>query len=130
AISGYTATANPGGATCTTTALSCTVTGLSNGTSYSFTVKASNTVGAGANSNTLNATPATTPAAPTLDSATAGTNNVTLNWTAPTNNGGSTITGYKLYRSTSSGTETLLTTLGNVTTYTDSGLTAGTTYYY
>ncbi len=40
-ITGYTATANPGGATCTTTgALTCTITGLLNTKAYTFTVKA------------------------------------------------------------------------------------------
>jgi len=36
----YTATAQPGGFSCTTSTTSCTITGLSNGTSYSVTVAA------------------------------------------------------------------------------------------
>jgi hypothetical protein len=35
-----------------------------------------------------------------------------------------------VYRGTSSGGETLLTTLGNVTTWTDSSAANNTTYYY
>lgn len=44
-ITSYTATASPGGATCTTTSTSCVITGLDAGTAYSITVKASNAVG-------------------------------------------------------------------------------------
>jgi lysophospholipase L1-like esterase len=43
AITSYEVTAAPGGATCTTTgALTCAITGLTNGTRYSFTVRARN----------------------------------------------------------------------------------------
>src|SRR5437879_462010 len=72
----------------------------------------------------------TMPSAPQNLQATAGTGNVTLSWQAPSNNGGSPITNYKIYRSISSGTETLLTTVGNVTSYTNTGLASGHTYFY
>jgi len=39
-------------------------------------------------------------------------------------------TNYKIYRSTSSGTETLLTTVGNVLSYNDTQVTNGVTYFY
>jgi hypothetical protein len=70
----------------------------------------------------------TVPAAPVL-SATAGTASVALSWTKPSD-GGSPITGYQVYRGTSSGTETLLAQVGNVTSYTDTAVSAGITYYY
>jgi Fibronectin type III domain/Regulator of chromosome condensation (RCC1) repeat/Putative Ig domain len=45
-LTGYTATASPGGASCTTTsATTCTITGLTNGTTYSITVVAHTTAG-------------------------------------------------------------------------------------
>jgi len=76
------------------------------------------------------ATPTTVPSAPQNLHATAGTGKVILTWQAPSSNGGSAITGYKIYRSTSSGTETGYVSLGNVTSYTNTGLTNGITYFY
>jgi PKD repeat protein len=78
---------------------------------------------------------ATVPGAPTGLTATAGTGQVSLSWTPPSSNGGENITKYNVYRSTTSGNETLLTSggcsgLGAVTSCTDTGLTAGQTYYY
>lgn len=54
-ITGYTVTASPGGATATGAASPITVTGLTNGTSYTFTVAATNSVGPGAPSAASNA---------------------------------------------------------------------------
>ena len=45
-ITGYSATASPGGKSCTTTtATSCTISGLTNGTTYSVSVTATNAAG-------------------------------------------------------------------------------------
>jgi uncharacterized repeat protein (TIGR02543 family) len=43
-ITAYTATSNTG-ATCTTSSITCTITGLSDGTTYTFTVTATNVIG-------------------------------------------------------------------------------------
>ncbi len=56
AILSYTVTASPGGATCQTSSTSCTITGLTNGTAYSFAVVATNN---GGNSNSASAGPIT-----------------------------------------------------------------------
>ena len=89
-----------------------------------------NSVGESARSLERSALPATTAGAPTLTSATAGDGKIDLAWTAPSN-GGSAITGYRIYRGTTSGSETLLTNAGgSTTTYTDTSATNGTTYYY
>jgi fibronectin type 3 domain-containing protein len=71
------------------------------------------------------------PALPSVTSlsGTLGNTQNVLNWPAATGNGAS-ITNYKIYRGATAGSETLLTTIGNVLTYTDTGLTNGTTYYY
>ncbi len=72
----------------------------------------------------------TIPAAPQNLQATAGNGQITLTWQAPSTNGGSPITNYKIHRSISPGSEIYLTTVGNVTTYTDTNLTNGQPYYY
>jgi hypothetical protein len=96
AITGYTVTSNPGAKTCTTTgALSCTVGGLSNGTPYTFTVRATNGVGTGPVSAASAAvTPKAVPTPPLSPSAVAGNASATVKWNAPASNGGSPLTGY------------------------------------
>src|ERR1039458_1248267 len=57
-LSGYTATAVPGGITCTAAmATTCTITGLTNGTAYSITVVARTTVGDSGASAAATSTP-------------------------------------------------------------------------
>jgi hypothetical protein len=57
-ITGYMAVASPSGANCSTTsATSCTITGLTDGMTQSVTVTASNVVGAGPSSAPVSATP-------------------------------------------------------------------------
>jgi hypothetical protein len=53
---------------------------------------------------------------------------VDLNWTASTSSG---IVGYKIYRGTTSGGPyTFLSLVGNVTSYRDTSVVSGQTYYY
>lgn len=61
AITGYTVTASPGGATASGTASPITITGLTNGTPYTFTVRATNSVGTGAASTASNSVTPTAP---------------------------------------------------------------------
>ena len=86
---------------------------------------------------TITASPiaGTAPAAPTGLSASAANAQTALSWVAPANNGGVSITSYKVYRGTTSGAETLLTaggcsSLSAVLSCTDTGLTNGQAYYY
>ena len=130
-ITGYTVTSTPGGRTCTTSgALTCTVSGLTNGTAYTFTVKASNAIGAGpasAPSNSVTpSAPATVPGAPMGANAVAGNAQATVAWAAPASNGGSPITGYTV---TSTPGGRTCTTSGALTC-TVSGLTNGTAYTF
>ncbi len=93
----------------------------------SYTVRARDAAGnISASSNSVSVSvPADTtpPSSPTGLLATAGTRQVALRWNASSDN--SRVTNYYLFRG-----NTKYRLLGNVTGYTDTGLTAGTRYTY
>ncbi len=72
------------------------ISGLSNGTSYEVQVRAINAQGAGGWSDSALASPAAVPHAPGLPSLTMENEQLRISWAAPTNTGGSDITGYEL----------------------------------
>jgi ELWxxDGT repeat protein len=105
-------------------------TSLSMGTQYFYRVRATNSVGDSSNSNEVNATTYTLPAAPSGLAATPinGTQ-IDLTWNDNSNNE----TGFKIERKTGiGGTYSEITTMGaGVTSFSNiAGLTSGTTYYY
>src|SRR5216683_2926869 len=101
-----------------------------NGITYFYKVAAVNSVGPGPLSNEASATPATVPSAPQNLVASAGNGSVSLSWTAPASNGGAAVTSYNVLRSTTNGTETLLSSGVVGTTFTDSTVSNGTTFFY
>ena len=103
---------------------------VTGGSSYSYTVTAVNVAGEGPASNQLSATAWSVPGAPTLTGARGLKGGVALTWTAPASNGGTPVTAYRIYRGSTSGGETLLATVGNVASYTDSTAPNGKTTYY
>ena len=70
-----------------------TVRNLTNGTSYSFRVRAVNGSGDGTQSDAASATPKAVPGAPRDVAATGGNNQVTLTWSSPSS--GSPFTGWE-----------------------------------
>src|SRR5439155_755288 len=125
-----TSTGTEGFLTTTGNVTSYTNTGLANGVTYYYKVAAVNTLRSSNLSNEASATTLAILSAPQNLQAAAGIGNVTLTWQAPSSNGGSPVTNYDIYRSSSSGTEGLYATIGNVTSYTNTGLSNGATYYY
>ena len=79
-----------------------TVPDLANGQPYTFAVRAVNAAGDGP-ATTVTATPVTTPGAPQNLSWVAGYEQVTLNWDAPSSDGGAAIARYE-YEIDASGT--------------------------
>lgn len=117
----YTTIASP-------TTTSYTDTTAVNGTTYYYVVAATNAAGTSTNSTQVSATPSapTVPAAPSGLTATAGKRKISLAW-----NASSGAISYNAKRSSvSGGPYTTIATGITTTSYTDSGLSTGSTYYY
>lgn len=77
--------------------LTATVTGLTNGTSYIFRVRASNFNGAGLwSASSAPVVPRTVPGAPTITTVAAGNASAVVRWMAPASDGGAAVTGYRV----------------------------------
>lgn len=123
-VASYKVTSSPGAKTCTTSLTTCTVSGLINGTPYTFTVTAVNVVGtSGPSAPTAAVTPATVPNAPINPVAIRSDQAATVIWSAP-DNGGAAITSYTVTSSpggktcTTSAASCTIADLSNGTSYT------------
>ncbi len=118
------------------TTISREIPGLTSGTEYSFQIRAVAGTVEGAASDTVSATPlaqAAAPAKPTGLAATAGSGQVTLDWTNPNN---AAITGWQFRQRTPPDTGSwgswmpITSSTAATTTHTVTGLTNGTDYEY
>jgi hypothetical protein len=132
-ITGYTVISSPAGgvdSNAGSTSLSHVVTGLVNGTSYTFTATATNAVGTSTPSTVSNSVvPSTVPGVPTIGTATAGIGSASITFTAPASNGGSNIINY-LATAYINGVSTGITGNGTSSPVTVNGLTNGTAYTF
>ncbi|MGB8323409.1 MAG: fibronectin type III domain-containing protein, partial [Candidatus Acidiferrum sp.] len=109
-------------------AASYTDASVTNGTKYFYVVSAANASGESANSSEVSATPVaptTPPPTPASLQATAGNAQIILTWSASAG-----ATSYNVKRSTTNGGPYSQISSPSTNSYSDTGLTNGTTYYY
>lgn len=130
-ITGYTLTASPGGATVTVSDTTAVFTGLTDGTTYTFTVAATNSKGTGQPSAPSAPLLVAGPPAPPGDlQALADNHSISITW-QPSQTHGTPVTDYHLMVDPGD-TDQLLDPAsvcsGSVCSYTINGLDAGTDY--
>ncbi len=122
----YTATSSPGGISVSAAVSPIVVTGLTNGQSYTFTVKATNSIGQGpASAPSASVTPVGPPTSPTITSVTPGNGLLTVGFSPPSSNGGSPVTSYSVTANPGGSV-----TAGTQSPITVTGLTNGTPYTF
>ena len=135
-IESYLVTSKPGSRSCTTSSVlmaspvtSCIVSGLTPGVSYTFSVRATNDIGASGPSlpsNSVVAPGRAAPSEPRNVTAIAGRRLAVVSWLAPTSTGGRRITRYTV---TSNPNTRTCTTTGALTCNV-TGLTPGVAYTF
>lgn len=107
-------------------------TNVSNGVTYYYNVTAVNSIGQGVSSVEFSGTPSKLSTAPQGLTATAGVVQNSLSWTQPADYGGSSISGYSVYRNLTGqpSTMALHAAAGNTLSWIDTAVVAGYNYTY
>ncbi|MFW9854477.1 MAG: fibronectin type III domain-containing protein, partial [Candidatus Thorarchaeota archaeon] len=103
---------------------------VANGNTYYYKVSAYNSEGEGTQTAYIIVTPGVAPTSPQNLQASYSDSQVSLTWQAPLDNGGFSVTKYRVYRGTSASGP--FTNVGNSTTlnYDDFSVTNGVAYWY
>ena len=127
-VTTYTISVMPGARSIPCSGGPINVTGLTNGTNYTFSVTATNATGIGP-AATASATPIAPPTAPQNVSVAAGNTQAKVTFSPPASNGGSAITLYTV-TATPTGGGSSITATGTASPVTVTGLVNGTTYTF
>jgi len=122
-----------GSANVAASATSYRLTGLQNGAIYTFTVSATNAAGTGTASASVAAMPYTRAGPPAnLTAVALPGGQVHLNWAPPGDNGGATVTGYRIERRVDGGAWAVLVsdTANTLTSYLAIGLDSAASYEF
>ena len=121
----YTVTSTPGSLTATVSQPGATITGLTAGTSYTFTVTATNTYGSATSAPSGSLTAGTAPQAPTVGTPALSGTGASVPFTA-NGTGGPAITAYTVYASGGQG----ISASGTSSPIIVNGLTQGNSYTF
>ncbi|UCF08234.1 MAG: fibronectin type III domain-containing protein, partial [Thermoplasmata archaeon] len=103
---------------------------LNNGQVYYYQISARNDVGEGPKSDEVQGIPLAHPSSPYNVRLVSGDSFVNLSWDAPEMDGGTSITGYFIYKNNTKDRNLNIIEIGNSTNYNDSNITNGVTYSY
>lgn len=110
------------------TTTSTTITGLMNGTAYTFSVREVNQLGSSGARSSAAVTPANVPGSPTTVKVSIKGTSILVSWKAPKSTGGSALTGFKVYVSEGSAGTPLAKLTSKHLSGTISGLKHATNY--
>ena len=105
-------------------------TSVTNAITYYYAITTMNAIGESKKSTIIYAIPGGPPTAPRNLNTEVGDGYIFLTWNHPLNNNGFPIINYAIYRGKAANNLTILTTIGNITSYNDTSTKNGVDYFY